>query len=79
MLEGDLERAVGTLHHKARAVEVQLCDSGLQRLARADAFQFFRRLINYDAATLAASTLTYEHRTWTTSSRTPQSSATVIA
>lgn len=60
LLEAELDRAIGTLHHKANAIEVQLSDCGLRRLAKADAFRFFRRLINYDAATVDASSLTYD-------------------
>jgi type IV secretion/conjugal transfer VirB4 family ATPase len=48
-LERELDRAVGQLHHKAAAFEVLLADSVCPvRLGRADAFQFFRRLVNYD-------------------------------
>ena len=60
LLETELDRALNTLHHKARAVEVQLDDSGLRRLNKAEAFRFFRRLINYDASTIAASALAYD-------------------
>ena len=60
LLESVLDRAIGTLHHKASAVEVQLADCGLRRLNRSEAFRFFRRLINYDAATMTASSLAYD-------------------
>lgn len=60
LLEGELDRAIGSLHHKASAVEVQLADCGLRRLAKSEAFQFFRRLVNYDAATVRAGSLTYD-------------------
>ena len=60
LLERELDGAIGTLHHKARAVEIQLEDCGLRRLHKSEAFRFFRRLINYDAATIAASTLVYD-------------------
>ncbi len=56
-----LDRAiVDTLHHKARAFEIQLSDCGLQTLGKVDAFRFFRRLVNYDADTVAASPLVYD-------------------
>ena len=60
MLESELDRAIGTLHHKANAVEVQLAECGLRRLLKPEAFGFFRRLVNYDAATVAASSLAYD-------------------
>jgi type IV secretion/conjugal transfer VirB4 family ATPase len=60
LLESELDRAVATLHHKAMAFDVQLAEFGAQRLSKAEAFGFFRRLVNYDAATLAASKLTHD-------------------
>ncbi len=60
LVETELDRAIATLHHKAEAVEVQMGDIGLQRLTKADAFQFFRHLVNYDPATVSAATLTYD-------------------
>ena len=60
LLEADLDRAITTLHHKTQAFEVQLSDFGLWRLSNNDAFRFFRRLVNYDPATAAAATLTYD-------------------
>lgn len=60
LLETELDRAIGTLHHKAKAVEVQLADCGLRRLGKSEAFQFFRALVNYDPATVAAGALTYD-------------------
>ena len=56
----DVEQAVDALHQKARALEVQLADLGLTRLAKAEAFQFFRRLLNYDVGAAAASSLAYD-------------------
>jgi len=55
-----VDRGVATLHQKAKAVEVQLEGGGLRRLGKSEAFRFFRRLINYDEATLAASSLNYD-------------------
>ena len=60
LLESELDRAIATLHHKAAAVEVQLSDFGVERLTKADAFRFFRRLVNYDASMAEAATLTYD-------------------
>ena len=60
LLERELDRAIETLHHKARAVEVQLAECGLRRLQKSEAFRFFRRLVNYDAVTVDASSLTYD-------------------
>jgi type IV secretion/conjugal transfer VirB4 family ATPase len=49
LLERDLDRAVSQLHHKAAAFEVLLADSVCPvRLGKADAFQFFRRLVGYN-------------------------------
>lgn len=48
LLETELDRAVAHLHHTASAFEVQLADSLTPtRLEKADAFRFFRRLVNY--------------------------------
>lgn len=60
LVESELDRAIGTLHHKAQALEVQLAEFGLERLAKDDAFQFFRRLVNYDPATIDAARLRYD-------------------
>src|SRR6185436_19926095 len=38
--------------------EVQLSELGPRRLRKEDAFSFFRQLVNYDRATLAATSLT---------------------
>lgn len=60
LLERELDRAIGTLHHKARAIDVQLAECGLRRLSKSEAFRFFRRLVNYDPSTVAASSLAYD-------------------
>ena len=39
-----------------RVLESQLADFGLARLAKGDAFQFFRQLVNYDLPVLSAAT-----------------------
>jgi type IV secretion system protein VirB4 len=49
ILDRDLHRGMTQLQHKAAAFEVLLTDSvGPRRLQKAEAFQFFRRLVNYD-------------------------------
>jgi type IV secretion system protein VirB4 len=60
LVEAELDRAIDVLHHKAKGFEVQLADARLERLGKADAFAFFRRLVNYDAARAAAASLTYD-------------------
>jgi type IV secretion system protein VirB4 len=60
LIEAELDRAVVNLHHKAQAFEVQPSDFGLQRLSKSEAFHFFRQLVNLDAATTAAASLTHD-------------------
>jgi type IV secretion/conjugal transfer VirB4 family ATPase len=60
LLETELNRAIATLHHKASAFGVQLSDLGPTPLEKAEAFGFFRRLVNYGPATIAAAHLTYD-------------------
>jgi hypothetical protein len=48
VVESQLDRALGTLHHKAGAFEAQLVDFDLRRLSRQEAFRFFRGLLNLD-------------------------------
>jgi type IV secretion system protein VirB4 len=60
LVETELERAIDTLHHKAKGFEVQLADIGVERLDKRQAFAFFRRLVNYDAARASAASLTYD-------------------
>ncbi|MEO7276329.1 MAG: hypothetical protein ABIX28_20250 [Vicinamibacterales bacterium] len=60
VLESELDRAIGVLHQKARALEVQLSELGLRRLPKVEAFRFFRRLVNYDPASVDASSLQYD-------------------
>jgi type IV secretion/conjugal transfer VirB4 family ATPase len=61
LLEADLDRAVAHLHHRASAFEVQFAD-GVRptRLAKADAFRFFRRLVNYTPHKTAGASLQYD-------------------
>jgi type IV secretion/conjugal transfer VirB4 family ATPase len=60
LLDEDLDRAVATLHHKADAFQIQLNDIGLAKLPKAQAFRFFRELVNYDEAVIDAATLRYD-------------------
>lgn len=60
LIASELDNAIDTLHHLARGVEVQLGDFGPRRMPKADVFQFLRRLVNYDPATLAADRLAYD-------------------
>ena len=58
--KSELDRAIGTLHHKAQAFEVQLGEFGPTRLEKAEAFRFFRELVNYDPAVVDAARLAYD-------------------
>ncbi len=60
LLEAELDRSIATLHDKAQAFEVQLSDIGPERLSKADAFRFFRQLVNCDPATAAAASLVHD-------------------
>jgi type IV secretion/conjugal transfer VirB4 family ATPase len=61
LLECDLDRAVAHLHQKAASFDVQLADSVRPtRLSKAEAFRFFRRLLNYSPAKANATALHYE-------------------
>jgi type IV secretion system protein TrbE len=59
-IEGELDRAIATLHHKAAGFEAQLADIKLERLDKHHAFAFFRRLVNYDQAVAENATLTHD-------------------
>jgi type IV secretion/conjugal transfer VirB4 family ATPase len=50
LIESELDRALGTLQHKAGAFEAQLGDFGPRRLSKQEAFRFLRQLVNYDPA-----------------------------
>ena len=54
LLESEVDRATDTLFRLAESVEVQLADLGLTRLDEAGAFQFLRRLANYDPEVVLA-------------------------
>jgi type IV secretion system protein VirB4 len=60
LIESELDRAIGTLHHKAEGFEVQVSDFGLERLRKPEAFRFFRQLLNYNPAVVDAARLTYD-------------------
>ena len=60
LLESELDRAIGALQHKARALEVQIGDFGPTRLEKQDAFRFFRELVNYAPAVVDAARLTHD-------------------
>jgi type IV secretion/conjugal transfer VirB4 family ATPase len=60
LLDTELERSMATLHDTAHAFEVHLSDIGLQPLSKAESFRFFRQLVNYNPATAATATLTYD-------------------
>jgi len=60
LLEAELDQSIAALHDKAQAFEVQLSDIGPERLSKADAFRFFRQLVNCDPATAAAASLAHD-------------------
>ena len=60
LVEAELDRAITALHFKAQAFEVQLADLEPQRLKNGDAFAFFRRLLNYEVATLSSARHVYD-------------------
>src|SRR5687767_10529949 len=60
LLGSELDRAIGTLHHKAQGFEVQISDFGPSRLSKQDAFRFFRELLNYAPAVVDAARLTHD-------------------
>ncbi len=60
LLETELDRAIGTLHHKAQAFEVQIGEFGPALLKKAEAFRFFRELLNYSPAVVDSARLAYD-------------------
>lgn len=61
LFEEELDRAIAQLHHKASAFEVQLADTVRPtRLPKADAFRFFRRLVNYTPHKADGASLQYD-------------------
>ena len=60
MLETEIDRAVGTLHEKAEAFQIQLSDFGPERLPKAEIFRFLRQLVNLNRGPAATAALTYD-------------------
>jgi type IV secretion system protein VirB4 len=60
VLDSELDRAIGTLQHKAEGFEVQVSDFGLERLRKTEAFRFFRELLNYNPSVVDAARLTHD-------------------
>ena len=60
LVEAELDRAIGVLHHHAQAFEVQMADFGPTRLSKADAFRFFRYLLNIDPDVASRARLSYD-------------------
>ncbi len=61
LVEDDLNRALAALHHALAGVEVQLADTlQPERLSKADAFRFFRRLVNYTPAIADGAVLSHD-------------------
>lgn len=60
IVEGEIDRAVAELHHKAGAFEVQLADLGIRRLPKSDAFRFLRQLLNYEPTVVDAARLSHD-------------------
>ena len=57
LLENEIDRAIGTLQHKAKSFEVQMSEFRPRRLDKVEAFSFFRHLVNYDAVKSGRATL----------------------
>ena len=60
VIESELDRAIGTLQHKAEGFEVQVSDFGPERLRKPDMFRFFRELLNYNPSVVDAARLTHD-------------------
>jgi type IV secretion system protein VirB4 len=60
VIESELDRAIGTLRHKADSFQIQVSDFGPQRLRKPEAFRFFRELLNYNPAVVDAARLTHD-------------------
>src|SRR5690606_14442451 len=60
LVEAELDRGIANLHHKAQAFEVQLAEFGPRRLPKAEAFRFFRKLLNYDPVVVDAARLSHD-------------------
>ena len=79
ILESELERAVGTLHHKARALEVQLSRLRPSAIGPSGRFSILPAPGQLRRRRRSPPRLSSTTRIWTISSRTPRSSVTVIA
>ena len=60
VLESQIEGLVRALDHATASVSAQLANVRLNRLRKAAAFKFLRRLVNFDPHVLAASNLRYD-------------------
>jgi type IV secretion system protein VirB4 len=60
LLEAQLDDAIRSLDRIASSMSIQLADCRLRKLSKRDAFQFLRRLVNFDPHVLAASALRYD-------------------
>jgi type IV secretion system protein VirB4 len=60
LLESELNRAIAALRDRARAVEIQLSEFAVDRLLKAEAFHFFRRLVNLNRTTADTAPLVYD-------------------
>jgi type IV secretion system protein TrbE len=60
LLDSELDRAIGSLHHKAQGFEVQIGEFGPIRLEKNAAFRFFRELLNYEPSVVEAAHLTHD-------------------
>ncbi len=60
VLESELNRAIAALKDRARSVEIQLSDFGLERLPKAEVFRFLRHLVNLNPVIADAAPLAYD-------------------
>jgi hypothetical protein len=61
LVEAELDAAIGELRHCARSFEVQTADTlRPSRLDSPKAFNFMRRLVNYDPDVISTSSLKYD-------------------
>jgi type IV secretion system protein TrbE len=60
LLETELDEAITALYQKAQAFDVQISECGLRCLDKAEAFRFFRSLVNDDARSSGPARLTYD-------------------
>lgn len=60
LMESQLERAAADVRQLAETAETQFTDGNLRQLRKAEAFAFFRSLVNFDPAVLEATSLRYD-------------------